>query len=331
MGIPVPFVTALGLGLLLTPAARRLGAAVGLVDRPAGALKIHARSVPVTGGLAVAGAALAAVAVDGAGPVPAVVGAALLALVIGSADDVFGLPPWARVLGLAGSGVILTFAEPGASLGAAAPAVTVIAALASANAVNVMDGQDGLAAGLALVAALGLAGLAASGGGQMGGTLGLALAGALAAFLAWNFPPARMFLGNGGAYAVGVLLAAGALLGLGDGGWIGLLGAGTCLGVFAFELAHTLARRLLSRARVTAGDREHTYDVLAARVGRTGSSVAMWAVGCAAAGLAFAVRALPPAAGAALVVAGVVAAGAAAEWGLRWIRRRTPASMEGSG
>ena len=329
MGLLVPFLVSIGLGLLLTPATRRVGAGIGLVDRPGGALTIHSGSIPVTGGFAVTGAALAAIAVDGSAPVVSVAGAALLALAVGTADDAVGLPPWARVLGLAAAGGVLALGAPGTALGDAGTVVTVIAAVATANAVNVMDGQDGLASGLALIAALGLAGMSALGGFGAGTASGLALAGGLVAFLLWNRPPARVFLGNGGAYSVGVLLAAAAMLGPGSGGWKGLLAAGTCLGVFVFEAAHTVTRRLRSKAHVTAGDREHTYDVLAYLMGRTRSTLTMWAVGAAAFGLAFAVWASRLAVGAALIAVAVLVFGTAAELGLRWRRHATRTSMEG--
>ena len=325
MGLLVPFLVSIGLGLLLTPATRRVGAGIGLVDRPGGALTIHSGSIPVTGGFAVTGAALAAIAVDGSAPVVSVAGAALLALAVGTADDAVGLPPWARVLGLAAAGGVLALGAPGTALGDAGTVVTVIAAVATANAVNVMDGQDGLASGLALIAALGLAGMSALGGFGAGTASGLALAGGLVAFLLWNRPPARVFLGNGGAYSVGVLLAAAAMLGPGSGGWNGLLAAGTCLGVFVFEAVHTVSRRIRSGDRVATGDREHTYDVLAARTGRTASTLLMWTLGAGAAALGFAVRAVSPAAGAALIVAAIVVAGATAELGLRWRRNLTSA------
>ena len=147
-------------------------------------------------------------------------------------------------------------------------------------------------------------------------SLGLALAGALAGFLLWNRPPASIFLGNGGAYAVGLLLATMTAAIATAGGWRGLAAAGVCLGVFAFELTFTVVRRLRSRTRLTEGDREHTYDILAMRLGsRPRSTAVLLGAGAACAGAAVLAAWLPAVPGLALCVL-VVLAGLFAGWNL---------------
>lgn len=296
----MPFLIALGIAVALTPIASRLGAAIGLVDRAGGnSLKIHRRSVPVLGGLAVLGSVLAALSAAGASFSWTVAGAAGLALCVGLLDDAHPLPAWVQALAAAAAGSVLAAGgdrlEAFGSFGAIA---TVLLTAACAIGVNLVDGQDGLAGGLAAIAALGLAGLASGAG--VG--LALALAGALVGFLVWNRPPARIFLGNGGAYAVGVMLAAAAADGRGGSDARGLLAAAACLGVFMFELTFTLLRRLRSGSALLAGDRLHTYDLLAARSGsRTASTIALCAVGAVASALGLLFAAVP------LVVAGSLA------------------------
>jgi UDP-GlcNAc:undecaprenyl-phosphate/decaprenyl-phosphate GlcNAc-1-phosphate transferase len=288
----MPFLVALGTGLLAVPAAGWVGLRTGLVDRPGHPLRIHDRPVSLLGGLAVVAAALAGMAA--AEPVlsPWVVGAAVLALLVGLADDARPLPAWLRLVGQAAVGGLLV--AGGLRLEALGPldavAVVVLVLLLS-NAVNFVDGQDGLAGGLALIAAAGLVGLAGWTDGQAAGALGLALMGGLVPFLAWNLPPARIFLGNGGAYAVGTILAVPAAELSRD--WPGLAAATLCLGVFAFELVFTVVRRARARAPVTAGDRGHSYDAAAVALrDRTRSTVLFWLLGGAAAGLGLLVEAL---------------------------------------
>jgi UDP-N-acetylmuramyl pentapeptide phosphotransferase/UDP-N-acetylglucosamine-1-phosphate transferase len=96
------------------------------------------------------------------------------------------------------------------------------------------------APGLVAIAGVGLALLV---GGT--GAAPLAATGAACGFLLWNRPPARAFLGDGGAYALGVLLVAGAA-DASASGWPGLLAAGACLGVFAYELLSTVVRAWLT-------------------------------------------------------------------------------------
>jgi UDP-GlcNAc:undecaprenyl-phosphate/decaprenyl-phosphate GlcNAc-1-phosphate transferase len=282
----MPFVAALVGALLLTPLGGKLGSSLGVVDRPANELKIHRHPVPVLGGVVVVVITIAAASAIGPGYAVAVWLAVLLALAVGLIDDLRPTSPWARLVLLSGAGVLLVVGGldlgPVGVLGGPA---TVLLVLACCNAVNVLDGQDGLAGGLGVIAALGLAGLSARNGDAAGTTLGLALAGALSGFLAYNVPPARIYLGNGGAYAVGVLLAALAASVVERGGWVGLIASGLCLGVYAFELLFTMLRRVSSRRPMVTGDRLHSYDRLARRIGRSRSTLVFWALGAVAAGL----------------------------------------------
>ena len=316
---------AFGLAFGLIPLARRVGLATGLVDRPGDpSLAIHARPVPLLGGPAVVGAALGGAALVGRGVPGSVLGAAAIALATGLADDVKPLPPLVRLVLLAGAGAVLAAGGVKVSpLGPLAAVGVVCLVLVCANATNLLDGQNGLAGGLTAAAAAGLAGLAPGGSAARG--IGFGLAGAVVAFLIWNMP-GRIFLGNGGAYAIGTLLAALAAAGSRAGGARGLLAAGACLGVFAFELLFTVVRRVGTKASLTAGDRLHSYDIVADREeSRTRSTYRFWAGGAVAAALGIAADRLALAAGAALVAVAAVAAGA---WGARlWARRPRPARM----
>jgi UDP-N-acetylmuramyl pentapeptide phosphotransferase/UDP-N-acetylglucosamine-1-phosphate transferase len=119
--------------------------------------------------------------------------------------------------------------------------------------------------------------------------LALAIAGALVGFLAWNLPPARVFLGNGGAYGLGALLTVLAAQATAGHGWHGLLAAALCLGVFAFELTFTVFRRLRSAQRLATGDRRHSYDLLGhSRGNRDRSTLALWTLAAVSAGAGYA-------------------------------------------
>lgn len=325
MGGAVPFLLALGLGAVLTPVAGWLGVRVGLVDRPdGGTLKVHARPVPLTGGLAVLASAAMALAFLGGLPSLWSLAAVGTALAVGVADDRRPVAPWPRLLGLALAGALAGVDAPLEPLGALGPLGTALLVLAWANGANLLDGQDGLAGGLAAVAALGLAlvGSLASTGADL--RPALAAAGGLLGFLAWNRPPARVFLGNGGAYAVGTWLALLVVEASEGGGWHALLACGVVLGVFAFELASTVARRVATRTSLAAGDRDHSYDVVAAALGSRGRATAAFLV---AGGLAAGLGGLAAASGLRVTVAlggaGTVLAGL---WGVRLWRHRVPQS-----
>ena len=277
------FVIAILISFGLTPIAGIAGRPFGLLDRPQDeTLEIHSRPVPILGGPAVVASTFIAAAVTGTHVSGWTIIAVVIALFVGVIDDAHPLAPTARLAGLAAAGVAL--AMRGGQLPAfgvlARPAIVVLV-MASANAVNLVDGQNGLAGGLAAAAALGLAGV--GGGGSH--ALALAFAGGVLGFVLWNIP-GLVFLGNGGAYAVGTMLAALATDAASSHGWRVVVAAGVCLGVFAFELVFTIVRRFVSGASLTSGDRLHAYDLVSARRGRMVSTAAFCAAGLAIAGAA---------------------------------------------
>ena len=293
------FAAALVSATVLTPVAAAWGRRIGLVDRPGDdELKIHVRDIPNTGGLAILASFWIGLSFGDRLGWPLAV--AVACLCIGLVDDVVQLPAWGRVLALAAAGGALAFGvetELTPMLWLWAGFQTTVLA----NAVNLIDGQDGLAAGLGAVAALGLAWLGA-------GALGLVLAGALIGFLLWNRPPARCFMGNSGAYGVGGILSALALEVEVETGWPGFVAAGACLAPFLFELGSTAVRR--SRARpasgLAGGDRSHSYDVLSSQLGSRGvATLTFWLLGATCAALARVAAVSPAPVHAALVASGI--------------------------
>lgn len=322
MGDPVSFLIAAASGLVLTPLARAVGLVAGVVDRPDGdGLKIHRRAVPLTGGLAVVAAVAVSLGISGDLPSSWIVGAVSLALVAGLVDDVLPLPAGLRLAAQVGSGLLLVGGGLRLeALGIFGAAGVVLLVVGTTNAVNLIDGQDGLAGSLGVAASLPLALLLAWRGADAGTALALATAGALMGFLVWNRPPAKIFLGNGGAYAVGVLLAAPAAI-LGGYGWRGLLAAGMCLGVFAFEVLFTVARRLAFHRPMAGGDRAHSYDLVAGRTGdRLRTTIVFAALGALAAGTAILVGQAPLPVGVAVTV--IAFAGAALWARVLWAELR---------
>jgi UDP-GlcNAc:undecaprenyl-phosphate GlcNAc-1-phosphate transferase len=294
----MPFFFAIALALFLTWAARWLGLATGLVDRPpataAGGsppgsdqLKIHTAPIPVLGGLGVVVSVLATLLLTGSELPGLVITGVVVATAIGLVDDARPLPWWLRLLALMLAGVPIALGLPLEPLGALGKPGVLVLVLVLANAVNLIDGQDGLAGGLGAIAAAGLgAVIAANGGDPM---TAIVLAGALVGFLAWNLPPARVFLGNGGAYGLGALLTVVAAQAIVGHGWHGFLAATLCLGLLAFELVFTVVRRLLASERLTTGDRRHTYDLLGrSRGNRDRSTLALWTLGAVSAGAGYA-------------------------------------------
>jgi UDP-GlcNAc:undecaprenyl-phosphate GlcNAc-1-phosphate transferase len=312
----MPFIAALVLGLVLTPIALRVALLVGLVDHPSSSLKIHGTAVPVLGGLAVLLSTFGAVI--GSGSLSWGVAAAVtLCFLVGLVDDIKPLPSWFRLAAQTMAGVVLVAAgirmTPLGIIGIFGVIALVVSCV---NAVNLLDGQDGLAAGVSCLAAGALAALAALAGDWRTSSTGLAMAGSLIGFLFWNRPPARIFLGNGGAFGIGALLATLAAGVVEVDGWRGLAAAGVALALLAFEVVFTVARRLRAGGSLVEGDRFHSYDLLANSAGRPRVTYFFWLLGAAAAAVAIGVAYISPteAVLTATAVSAVAAAGGARLW-----------------
>jgi UDP-GlcNAc:undecaprenyl-phosphate GlcNAc-1-phosphate transferase len=244
------------LALVLTPAVRALGRRWGLVDVPAGR-KIHTESVPRIGGVGVTLAAMLALVlaaasgqVSGAdvrGWVPVLLGGVVV-FGVGLRDDLKPVPPWVKLsfqVVAAGVAVALgvridhvTLLDVTHPLGLLAVPVTLVWIVGLTNAFNLMDGLDGLATGLAIIAAATCAAVALSRGDSQGGLLLVALLGALCGFLPYNFNPATIFLGDSGSLVVGHVLAVTAITGWQKGATA--LAVAVPLLIFALPISETV-------------------------------------------------------------------------------------------
>lgn len=128
-----------------------------------------------------------------------------------------------------------------------------------ANLYNFMDGSDGLAGGMA-VSGFSFFAIAALNGGDTGfALLNASIASSAAAFLVFNFPPARIFMGDSGSVPLGFLAAALGLLGWINGQWPWWFPF-LVFSPFIVDASITLLRRLLARARVWEAHRDHYYQ-----------------------------------------------------------------------
>jgi UDP-GlcNAc:undecaprenyl-phosphate GlcNAc-1-phosphate transferase len=265
--------------------------------RAAAGARWRVDAVPLAGGVAMAAAFAAAVAafgrdLPGAGAVLAAAGAALA---VGLADDLHPLPAWAKLAGQAGAGAILAALGVRASLPgpeAVAWVATIAWVVVAANALNLFDNFDGAAGGAALVASLALALWWGMGHGPV--ALAAALAGAAAGFLVWNFPPARVFMGDAGSHFLGAALAGLTLL---DGGRAGgalpapwplvVLVPVVLLAVPLFDTALVAVERHRHHRPLAVGGRDHSAHRLSLLgLGPRPVAFLLWGLAAGAAGAA---------------------------------------------
>ena len=221
----IVFFAALALTLVLTPIVREINRRLGMVDKP-DPRRINKVPIPRGGGaalfLGLFGSFFVYVLATGSRWVGSGVGshslrfAALSTAVflLGLADDKWNLPPKLKLLGQL---AIAFFAWFWADLGfhtlwpSIPPvldcAITMFWIVGAVNAFNLIDGLDGLASGIALIAVLGMAGALAFSGRPDQTMFHLAFAGALIGFLRYNYNPASVFLGDSGSMLIGFLVA----------------------------------------------------------------------------------------------------------------------------
>jgi len=273
-----------GFSLLLTPVVREIFLRLGVVDSPDETRKFHMRPIPRVGGIAIALAYLAAFGllllsklnagtiVWGAFPlIWKLFPAAVLVFIIGLLDDLRRLRPSHKLMGQVAAATMVYFA--GVQIVAvggshhmawwlAFPA-TVIWLVACSNAVNLLDGVDGLAAGIGLVATITMVLAAVV---QHNFELAMAtvpLAACLLAFLRYNFNPATIFLGDCGSLFVGFLLGCYGIL------WsqksttvLGMTAPLMALALPLFDTAIAIVRRFLHGKPIFGADRGHIHHRL---------------------------------------------------------------------
>lgn len=204
---------AMAIALAVTPVARWVALRIGMVDHPA-PRKLHARPVPLLGGLALYLAVLLALVIledrYNLHQLASVLLGATAISFLGIWDDRWGLRP---LIKLAGQGVIAgAVMATGVMIGlfpwpALNTLITLLWLVGITNAFNLIDNMDGLSGGIGAVCAAFFLLLAALNGQYLVGALAAAVLGACLGFLRYNFNPASIFMGDTGSLFLGFLMA----------------------------------------------------------------------------------------------------------------------------
>jgi UDP-N-acetylmuramyl pentapeptide phosphotransferase/UDP-N-acetylglucosamine-1-phosphate transferase len=256
---------------------------------------LHEAPIPRTGGLGLHAGAQLALGIL-APNLPAALWIAFAVLMLVSFwDDARGIPALPRLaVHLAACGLFAVAVLPGEF--PLLPVVVATLALAwMANLYNFMDGSDGLAGGMALIGFSFYGAAAWLAGSVEFALVNFCVAAAAAAFLVFNFHPARIFLGDAGAVPLGFLAAALGLMGWLQRDWTWWFPV-LVFAPFIVDASVTLARRFLRRERVWQAHRDHYYQKLV-RLGwgHRGTALAEYALMLASGLLALAALALPAA------------------------------------
>jgi UDP-GlcNAc:undecaprenyl-phosphate GlcNAc-1-phosphate transferase len=300
------FLVAVVVGWLLTPVVRDAAHGAGLLDEPE-ERKVHVTPIPRLGGVAIAAAFYVGIAAGlivtrlsgdalggEAGSLPGIlVGGALIAGV-GLLDDLQGMRARVKlvaqlVVALVAFGLGLSIDRLSGPWGTVdldgwSLLLTVAWIVAMINAVNLIDGLDGLASGVALTAMFAFFVMSSQLGGITAADVVLAAgAGAVLGFLRYNLQPASIIMGDTGSMLLGFLLAAVAIgLTQAPGGGVAPWAAILAVGLPLLDVAWAVLRRLAAGDPVFAPDKRHIHHQLLARgLSMTAVVAILWLVSAA--------------------------------------------------
>ena len=297
---------------VLTPVCRYVAKRLKLLDQPDSHRKLHATPIPRLGGFAIMTSyAVTILLVISLAPaseriyiqhlelIRILLPSAAIIFLTGVVDDIFNVKPLQKLLGqFAGAGLaiglgmhyapgLLTIGSNAIPLWLNLP-LTFVWLILCTNAVNLIDGLDGLAAGVGLLATITtlLAGLFTGNSGLVLATM--PLAGALLAFLFYNFAPASIYLGDCGSLTIGFLLGGFSLA------WshhsrnhFSLLAPLMVLALPLLDAGLAILRRYLRNTPIFGGDRGHIHHMVMARGFETKhAALILYAVCAVAASLA---------------------------------------------
>jgi UDP-GlcNAc:undecaprenyl-phosphate GlcNAc-1-phosphate transferase len=260
----IAFVLSFVFALYWTPLMRKAALQLGIMDRPDGGLKNHDEAVPYFGGIAVYIAFLLTVGVftDFGQETLGLLLSGSIALIVGLIDDFGVLTPSQKLLGQtlaalvlvkSGTYIKLTFLPVWVAI-----PLTVLWILAVTNAMNIIDILDGLASGVAVIAALSIAIANFMAGRNAVAFLCIVLAGAILGFLRHNFYPAKIYLGDAGSLFIGFMLAALSMnAGYTRANLLAVLSPILILGIPLFDLALVMWIRWRNGAPVMKGSPDH--------------------------------------------------------------------------
>ncbi len=274
----VPFFIALIISYVLTPFVKKLAIRIGAVDRP-DMRKVHTHAVPRLGGLAIYIGFMAAVLYS----MPVyyeflgfLLGATTIVL-LGIWDDICNIPAKIKLVGqIIAAAIPVAFGVQiewvtnpfGAILFVTewlAVPVTIFWIIGFTNTVNLIDGLDGLAAGVSVIASISMFFIAVSINQYLPAMLLVAMSGAALGFLQYNFNPAKIFMGDTGSMLLGYTMAVVSVLGLvKTAATVALVVPIIALGVPILDTLFAIVRRKMSGVSIFQPDKGHLHHRLLA-------------------------------------------------------------------
>lgn len=273
------FLAAFAVSVICTPLAIKLAPKIGAVDVPKDARRVHTKPMPRFGGMAIFIGTMAVIMVflEKDSQLWGVILSGTLMYLVGVVDDLKGIPAKVKLLGqIACATILYCFSIRITTMANLLPwgpglirfpvvisfLVTVVWIVGVTNAVNLIDGLDGLAAGVCCIASLSIAYTAHLHDRMTTCSIMSALAGACVGFLMFNFNPAKIFMGDSGSLFLGYMLASVSLLGdtpLKSTTILATLVPICVLALPLFDTTFAILRRLWTHRPIMEADRGHLH------------------------------------------------------------------------
>lgn len=276
-----PIVFAFVVALVLTPIAIRLAKKYGFIDIPKDERRMHKKPIPVSGGIAMYAATMIGILlfIDINREIISLMIGSTIIVACGLIDDKTEMKPKTKLLFQVLASVIMVvggsrvefftnpfpIGETVIFLGLLSIPITIFWIVGITNTVNLIDGLDGLAAGVSLICSVSLMIIANDFGYTNVSIIAALLAGACLGFLPYNFNPAKIFMGDTGALFLGFMLSYISVEGImKSAAALTIIVPVLILGVPVFDTTFAMVRRKLSGKKIMQADKGHLHHRLLA-------------------------------------------------------------------
>lgn len=260
--------------IIITPLVKKLAIKIGAVDKP-NHRKVHQRIMPRLGGLAIYLSFIIGLLVlrpEDDLAIPIVLGS-LIIIITGVLDDMIELSAKFKLVGQLAAALVVVLGGAQVDFinlpffgklefGMFSIPLTILWIVGVTNAINLIDGLDGLAAGVSSIALITISGMAILMGDTYVLSIGLLVLGSTLGFLVYNFHPAKIFMGDTGALFLGYMISVLALLGFKNVTMISLIIPVIILGVPISDTFYAIIRRLVNKQPLSAPDKSHLHHCL---------------------------------------------------------------------
>lgn len=262
------------IAVLLTPLVKKFAIKIGATDKP-DERKVHMKIMPRLGGLAIYISFIVGVVImqpDSSYTLPIVAGSFIIVMT-GMIDDIKTLSPKWKLLGqLIATAIIILGGikveyinlpfDGVLNLGLFSIPLTVLWIIGITNAINLIDGLDGLATGVSAIVLITITGLAIVNANVFVVIIGTIVLGGTLGFLVFNFHPAKIFMGDTGALFLGYIISVLSILGFKNVTLFSLIVPVIILGVPISDTLFAIIRRIVSRRPLSAPDKSHLHHCL---------------------------------------------------------------------